>query len=240
MFDPTIIQMGPLFLPLILVVTAILLFTSVWIAERISPAKERVKRKVSEWLPTALLIGLVVYKFGPALLDLKHVLQHPAMLLYVSGNSISTVMAALIAGGWLAWKAVKHPHSWEVADTIAVAGLFTLFGYNVVFKDLGEATSMWWGWGETHYRYHPLNMYRLLLLLPLVIGVLRMWGRLDRGQVFSLVVLWIGAIYTFVSFFDYHPGSLYFGLTGKQWTAVLFALIGWGLRIYMEKKKQTS
>lgn len=225
MFDPTVIQMGPLFLPTVLVVAAVLLFASVWLAERLSPRKKHVERKVSEWLPTALLIVLLVYKFGPALLDLKQVLQQPLMLLYVSGNGTSMVAAVLLSGGWLAWKIVKHAHSWALTDIVAVAGALAIFGYNVVFKDLGAAISEY---------YHPLNGYRVLLILLLLVWVFRKWPHLDSGTIFSRTALWIGFIYTLTSFADYQAGRLLIGLSPTQLVGVLLTVGGFALMVIQD------
>lgn len=237
MFDPIIISIGPLFLPLSLIVAVCSMFLSVWLAEKLSPEHKHVRRTVSDWLPTAMLIALLVYKFGPALFNLKEVWHNPAMLLYMSGTDTSVLLAALFAVGWLAWKTVHSPSPWAAADVMAVSGLLTFLVYNALFKDLGETTSVWWGWGNGDYRYHPLHVYRVVLLLPLLVWIFRNWKRLESGRVFGEVALWIGIVYTLTSFVDYRTGGLLLGLTIEQWIGVSLAITGWVFNMIRGRKK---
>lgn len=227
MFDPQIISLGPVFLPLSLIALVVILFASVWLAERLSPARELVKGTLSDWLPTALLVALLVYKFGPALLHLPQVFRSPALLLYSSGSGQSALCGALLAGGWMSWKVAGAANRWEAGDVIAVAGLFTLAAYNALFKDYGATVTEWWGWEGGEYRYHPLNIYRLLLLLPLLVWVLVRWRALKSGAIFGPAVLWIGIVHTLTTFVDHQTGALVLGLTPAQWAGIGLAACGW-------------
>ncbi|AQS56940.1 hypothetical protein [Novibacillus thermophilus] len=237
MFDPIIISIGPLFLPLPLIVAVCSLFFSVWLAEKLSPEHKHVRRTVSEWLPTAILIALLVYKFAPALFDLKEVWRNPAMLLYMSGTDTSVLLASFLTISWLTWKTVKSPSPWATADVIAVSALLTVFVYNVLIKDLGETTSVWWGWNSGEYRYHPLHVYRAVLLLPLLVWVFCKWKRLQSGRVFGLGALVTGIVYTLASFADYQTGRLVFGLATGQWIGVSLAIKGWIFSVIRDRKK---
>lgn len=237
MFDPTILSIGPLFLPITLIALVFLIFASVWLTEKWSPERGYVHRTVSEWLPVLLLIALLVYKFAPALFNLKQVWQNPSTLLYSSGTDKSLALAVLLAGSWLGWKIVKSSHAWATADVVAVAGLLTVICYNFLFKDLGDMTSGWWGWDGGDYRYHPLHLYRFVLLLPLFIWVLRKWKQLDSGSVFPAIAIWIGIVYTLTSFVDYETGRLFYGLTLAQWGSILLAVAGWIVKVVKDRKK---
>lgn len=240
MFEPQMISFGPLFLPLSWIVLLLLSLMTVWLAERWSPARERIKGTVSDWLPTVLLIVLFVYKFGPALLNFKQILQNPMYLLYGSGTGSSLAVAVLLAGSWLGWKVMRAPDSWEVADVVAVAALLTTVAYFALFRDYGATTTGWWGWRGADYRYHPVNVYRLVLLLPLLIWVLKSWKRLDSGRAFVLTVLWIGIVITATSFFDSQFSSVMLGLTPVQWAGILLAVLGLVFNMVIDHQRTIS
>ena len=143
MCDPVMINVGPLFLPLHVVAIALFVFISVWLAERLSPESRFVRKTVIEWLPTAWLMALVVYKFSPALFNPGQVWRNPAMLLYLSGTDVSLLLAILLTACWLAWKTFHSPLPWATADVMAVSGLLSVIAYNVLFKDLGNTTTLW-------------------------------------------------------------------------------------------------
>lgn len=240
MFDPVMINVGPLFLPLHVVAIALFVFISVWLAERLSPESRLVRKTVIEWLPAAWLMALVVYKFSPALFNLGQVWQNPAMLLYLSGTDVSLLLAILLTACWLAWKTFHSPLPWAAADVMAVSGLLSVIAYNVLFKDLGNTTTLWQIWGNGHYVYHPLHVYRVILLLPLVVWIFRKWSRLENGRVFSLTSLWIGTVYIVTSFADFHTGSLKFFLTKEQWAGVILALAGFTVKVYQDQRRSVS
>lgn len=236
MFEPQTISIGPVFLPLSLITLVVLIFASTWLAERCSPVKQQVKGTVSDWLPTLLLIVLLVYKFGPSLFNLKQVFQTPALLLYGSGSTASTALGLVLAGSWMGWKVVKSPRAWEVADVIVVSGLLTAVAYHALFKDYGATMTGWWGWGGGEYRYHPLNIYRLILLLPPLIWALTKWKQLQGGKLFGFIMIWTGVVYTLTSFFDNQTGRLFIGLTNEQWMGILLAIIGFIVTIIKDRK----
>lgn len=238
MFEPQIISIGPVFLPITLIVLVILIFGAAWLTERWSPERKDVRGTVSEWLSTALLIALLVYKFGPALLNLKQVFRQPATLLYSSGTDLSTALAIILAVGWLGWKLTKSSYPWEAADVIAVASLLTVVSYNVLFKDYGATMTGWWGWEGSDYRYHPLNLYRLIVLLPLLGWVLARWRKIDSGGLFAPITVSIGAAYTLSSFAAYQTSPLLFGLTLMQWAGILVALAGFTFLVVRDWKKR--
>lgn len=226
MFEPQIISLGPVYLPLSWIALLLLTLTTVWLAERWSPARHRIKGTVSDWMPTVLLIVLLVYKFGPALFNLKQVLQNPAFLLYSSGTGLSLVLAILLAGSWLGWKVMRSAVPWETVDVLAIAALLTTVIYLSLFKDYGATTTAWWGWRGVDYHYHPLNVYRLGLLLPLLIWLLKSWKTLDSGLAFIRTALWSGIVFTVTTFFDDQVGRVVLGLVPVQWAGIILALIG--------------
>lgn len=238
MFEPQIISIGPVFLPITLIVLVVLIFAAAWLAERLSPERNDVKGTVSEWLPTVLLIALLVYKFGPALFSPKQMLQQPALLLYSSGTDLSTMFAVILSVGWLGWKLIQSAHPWEAADVTAVAGLLTVVIYNGLFKDYGATMTGWWGWAGDDYRYHPLNLYRLIVLLPLLVWVLAKWRKLDSGGLFAPIMISIGAVYTLSSFVANQTGRLILGLTMVQWAGILVALAGFTVLVVRDWKKR--
>ncbi|WP_169835477.1 hypothetical protein [Novibacillus thermophilus] len=123
-----------------------------------------------------------------------------------------------------------------MVDVLAVAGLLIIVGYNVIIRDLGETTSLWWGWDGGEYRYHPLNVYRLVMLVPFSIWLLRRWRQLTPGHVSGWVFISVGMAYTLSSFLDFSTNDLVAGLTTEQWLGLALIVAGWGLQLLLPKK----
>lgn len=240
MLDPQLLQIGPLMLPLTWLVLAVLGFASVYVAERLSPMRWHIKGVVSGELPTAIILYLLVYKFAPVLWHLPDVFSDPIAVLLTPGTPLSMMMAIILSFAWLTWAVVRSPYALSVADVIAFTDLLTVFSYNVIFKDLGQTTFGWWGWRGEEYRYHPLHIYRLVLLAPLLVWGLLKWRKLASGYLFSWIAMWSGVVYTVVSFVDYHTGATFIGLTVVQWISIVVALAGWGTIILIDHKKRAG
>lgn len=236
MFEPQAISIGGFFfVPATWLALAILVYVAVRMSERLSPVRGEVARTVSDWLPTALLIYLLVYKFGPALLNPLAAVKNPTTLLFTTGSSASAVAALVVVCVWLGWKLWRSPHPWALLDVIAVAGLGVATGYNILFIDLGETTAVWWGWRGELYRYHPLHLYRVALLLPLLVWIVRQWRRFDRGTAFYWAALGGGIATVLVSFAAFSVAPPTLGLTNTQWLGIALAVLGWGVKVVRER-----
>lgn len=235
MFEPQVVQMGPLMLPVSWLAVGVLTFGSVKAAEWRTPFRKWSKGQISSWLPTFLLIYLLAFKFTPTLIYPGAVFKNPASLLYSSGSEWSRLFGVTLAAAWLVRRLFKSSYPWPLADVIAVSTLTTTVAYNLLFLDLGQTTERFWGWPGEMYRYHPLNLYRLALLTPVLVWVLWKWPRLKPGVLFSVVFVSIGIVYTGVSFVSYSSGALYAGLTIGQWTGIGSAIVGWCANVLREK-----
>ncbi|PRZ17049.1 hypothetical protein CLV36_101140 [Laceyella sediminis] len=187
------------------------------------------KSKWSDLAVQAILVFFIVYKMSPLFFSFRNILSHPQSLFFFAG----TLKGALIAGIvtifylWLWIKRNGVPLQ-PFLDAFALIALLVCAGYNLIFRDLGEATTMPWGLGIQggRYVYHPLHYYRFLLLTALFLFWWVKRKKWKEGETFRFLFVAGGVGLLFISFLDYKPPYID-GLTFEQWVFTSFAIIGW-------------
>lgn len=209
------VSWGPFLIPIDLLSVLLLLFLGGkiverwWVSEETSP-------KWADWLITAALLGVLVYRGSGWLSDPGLLLRDPEALLYLGGSSVGWVLSIAGSGWYLFFKTRKHGLSIRKSlDVMAVTGLIVGIGYSLLFRDEGQG-------GQ------PLHLYRLGWLMAIGAGSWMLRRQLKTGDWFSLIAATSGLGLLVISGWSQQGLPFAWGLTGGQWFAVLLFVVGVG------------
>jgi len=238
-----VIKLGSLQIPVSLLMLSIGLFISVVIVEMLSKRKNIVTQargtqaKWSDFVLTHLLVFLVIYKSGWIIFDLKSVIENPSLILWTSSSSFT--MAFVVTLIVFLYKVRKSNYTlFEILDNLYITFIIVLLTYSLVIIDYGKATDLIFGIsinGNSDYTYHPINWYKSILAIALILLRYKLRTNLDLVRLLELyIVLGVGLL--LISILDVHPNLVY-GFSLEQWFYITITLIGSiGLIRYSNKR----
>lgn len=237
---PEVLQAGPLMIRtswLLLALAAIAGYLLIrWKLNKVGDKG----RELPDLIGNAILIILLTWKLSPAIFNPSVLWTNPASLLFVNGSGMGLWLGLGLALVYL--EAARRKRGIDrpfLLDTMAYwAGLIAVVYYLFIWQ-YGKATEWPWGIavGYSNYRYHPVNLYIVLILLPSYIWMWRKGGRLGSGKLFSHFLTFYGIALLAGSFFRVSD-PLWAGLTAEQLLATGMALAG--VLAFPQSKEKTS
>ncbi|WP_154665915.1 hypothetical protein [Paenibacillus pinihumi] len=223
-----VLQLGPLMIRmdwLTLALSGLGGYAAMWLQWKRSSWSGR---PVLDPLFNAVLIYFLVWKLSPLVLSPSILKEPPMYWLMVSGNA---------AGGWTgfvigviylgrAWRKLDVP--WKLTlDLLALGGIAAMLIYSLLGWKYGTATSLPWGISieDPAFAYHPVNVYRLLVIMPMFIWLWRRRVWFGTGKWISNALTYLGMGLTIVSFFNVKTKWL-LGLSGEQFVYVMMMVLG--------------
>ncbi|HEY0828988.1 MAG TPA: prolipoprotein diacylglyceryl transferase family protein [Bacilli bacterium] len=238
---PEILQLGPFMIKLDWLLLAVSGLMGYLVMQRRIKQSYYRDKPILDRFSTGLMIVFFVWKFSPVLFTPSILWENPLGLLTMTGSINGTLLgiaaAILYTNRWL--RRMKVPRLF-FADLLSLGTVVMLFVYNLLGWQYGTITTLPWGVSieDLDYKYHPVNVYLLLITLPMLIWL---WRKsltlLGTGSMAMNVLIYYGMGLMLVSFFK-QKTSLFVGLSGEQILYLLMMFFGLFLSIFLNKNKQ--
>jgi prolipoprotein diacylglyceryltransferase len=238
---PEILQLGPIMLKYSWLLWAIAAVTGYRVMIYRLKKAEQVDKSVLEVLSTALLIAIISWKLSPLLLS-TDLWKNPLSVLFVSGSDQGAIIGftfGVIYTGIKCWK--KGSLAWQLPDLLSYGITVMAIVYNMLSWQYGSLTALPWGISimDPNHKYHPINVYLILVYLPIMIWL---WRRssssIGSGELFASFLSFFGIGLLVVSFFENQTMSVFL-MSWKQLFYLVMVLCGIVLN-YLIKKKQVD
>lgn len=186
-----------------------------------------------------LFIIVISWKASPIVMNFTGFIENPLAIIVMPGTREGIWAGAAIAAVYAFVEfRKKQLNPWLFGDFMILTAVLAVSVYNVLGWRYGLQTQLPWGISvaSPEYRYHPVNAYTILVLVPVLIWSLRE-GKIafGRGRVGPNALLFSGAGLLAVSFFQ-PVVDLYFGLSLLQWAYIAASIAGVGLYAVGQRK----
>lgn len=194
------------------------------LARRLEPA---IRKPVMDDLVTALLIGILVWKFSFIIFDIKSV-RSPLSLLYYTGGTQGIALAAVIVILIPAYQCLRHRRPWAVYANTALAWLAA--GYGIwsllrVFFDNGGAE----------------GIASAVVAAAVVTYQFRLRERLFSGYHVVISVLWLAIGMFAASLLGGAPDDAFWlGFDGSQLSLIFVMLLSFVTKVIMDLKRKAD
>lgn len=228
-----VLQLGPFIIRKDWLFYGLSILLGLAVARRVILKKSPLDLQHIELISNALLIGILLWKISPIFTQ-PQILKNPIALLLYPGTSLGIKVAYLGAAFYLAYMVWQKKLSWRaVSDVFTVVVISSVFVFSVTHWQYGLQTTLPWGISisDPEYRYHPINVYQVLFMIPLVWYLFRL--PIGQGKMASNGFVGYGISILFVSLLKPKMSS-WFNLSTDQWVAVVFITIGF---IFMSVQK---
>ncbi|GIP33218.1 prolipoprotein diacylglyceryl transferase family protein [Paenibacillus sp. J2TS4] len=186
------------------------------------------ERQLPDLAANGMLIVILTWKFSPILFNPSILWTNPVSLLFINGSGRGIALGLALALVYLELKSRKQRLSrWYLLDLLSYwAGCIALIYFLFIWQ-YGTATSLPWGISisDPAFKYHPVNFYIVILLLPVYLWMWKQDHLLGTGKLFSNFAVFFG-IALFISTFFKSTPALWLGMSGDQWMAAGMTLIG--------------
>ena len=193
---------------------------------------------IIEPLMNAVLMILFVWKLGPIISNPSLLLTNPMIWMMFPGSNLGFQLGVFLAGIYLylQWKKIRAPW-WFVGDLMALGSIAAIFTYNLLSWKYGSLTSLPWGISIEHikYKYHPVNVYRLLVTIPMFIWFWKNSRLLGEGKWLLNTLIYYEMGLVIVSMFS-NKTNYVFGLSAEQ----IIYLLGMILGVYLSTFSKTN
>lgn len=202
---PEVIQLGPLMLKLEWLLWAISGGGGYFVMKYRFKKAGIADHSLFDLLPTALMLVVFVWKFSPLLFS-PAVRKTPLTVFFVSGSTEGLWLGLAVAGVYLLMKSRAKPgEAWVLPDVMTYGVLVMVIVYSLLSWQYGAQTNLPWGISirDPAFKYHPINVYRLVLSIPLLIWIWRKPpGLIGEGRLTADVLTYYGIGLLLVSFFE--------------------------------------
>ncbi|MCY9693412.1 prolipoprotein diacylglyceryl transferase family protein [Paenibacillus alginolyticus] len=236
---PEILQLGPFMLKYNWLLWAIAAVVGYSVMKYRLKKAGQVDKSVLEVLSTALLIAIITWKLSPLLLSTE-MWKNPLSVLFVSGSDQGAIIGftfAFFYTGIKCWK--KESLAWKLPDLLSYGITVMVIVYNMLSWKYGSLTALPWGISimDPNHKYHPVNVYLILVSLPIIIWLWRRPSSLiGSGELFASFLSFFGIGLLVVSFFENQTMSV-FVMSWKQLFYLVMVLCGIVLNYVMKKKQ---
>lgn len=211
---------------LLKILGVIVAYVSLSILTRI--LKDEGRKAFLDLVMTSVLFVGLIWKFGPALSHPMDLIRNPlVVLLTASGSSSSLILGCVVAIIYFLSRLQKRSLSFHrTLDYLAIGSLAYLTVTNLTWK-YGRETKLPWGISvhSSSYRYHPVNIYMLIVVLAIVGWIFLRKVRIGEGKIAAdgLIIFGIGSM--IVSYFV--PQYLFLlGLSTQQVVDLILIIVG--------------
>jgi hypothetical protein len=196
-------------------------------------------RLTDHWA-SGILIVIASWKLGPIVYDPGSLWRAPLLVLLMPGTRSGMWIGIALALAYIAYRLRREKLSYLASsDWLALPATVGILLYHALTISYGLPTGMPWGITAEapQIRYHPVNAYTALLLLPVVWRLWRSRSLIGTGQLVEISLIGFGFARMLSTFFAV-PSSVTAGLTSEQWSCIGLMLAGIFLRIYRERNEQ--
>ncbi len=231
---PSMFTWGPITISMPYLIFTIIGIAALFFVNRIG---KTFSLPIKEWIDilfTSMMLYIVVWKFSTLLFHPTLLFNNPGSILFGNGGSIGMVLGGIVALIYIFITEKKKKIPYLVfTDLLFYWLLITITAYWFIVPDFGKLTSLPWGVSvnDATYIYHPLNMYRFIIGLCLLIYLSTKKIPLGSGVISIMLLISLGIGLLFISSFQYHSHT-YFGLAFVQWFYLVLIIFGFFLRYF--------
>ncbi len=207
-------------------------------AMRLMLRGERFAGRIAEMMLNAVLFLLIAWKFGGIVQEPQLLWRDPLEVLLAGGSQTGLLFGILIVVIYLAMM-IRHFHLpvLLVLDMLPFGVFPALAVKSLFYWQYGLQTALPWGitLQASGLRYHPINVYVLVLSSALFIWfVYKHKNRLGKGRSAEDFFLYTGIGFLLISFFDVRHSLLGF-FSVQQWLDLAMIACGFGLQLLFKK-----
>ncbi|CAM4398486.1 hypothetical protein L1N85_24250 [Paenibacillus alkaliterrae] len=218
-------QMGPILIRLSMLYLILSIAAGFLVMKTILKRKSPQNMPFIDVLSTSMLLALLIWKLSPMLTNPSLIMDPFSLLLY-PGTPLGIQLALAGALLYAIYGAWKRKIDWKAAmDTIVMGLIASSIVFLSTHWQYGLPTSMPWGISISNpdLRYHPTNVYKLLLLIPAAWRLNQI--EFGQGKAGYSGLQGLGVIWLLISLFD-PKLTFIFGLTKEQVLAVSGIFVG--------------
>lgn len=239
---PGILQLGPFMIRMDWVVLAVSGFAGYAAMQWKCKRSDIHDRSFLEPLVNALLIIFFVWKMSPILLSPSLLREHPLLWLTIPGTDIGWWFGLAVVAFYLyrSWREIGVP--WRlVGDMLSFGTIVAVLVHNLLSWQYGMPTSLPWGISieNPEFKYHPVNIYRLIITLPMLLWLWRNALLMGTGKWLLNTLTYYGMGLMVVTFFDTKTEFI-FSFSGEQTVYLLMMLLGVGLSVFLRKESRQA
>jgi hypothetical protein len=178
-----------------------------------------------DYLFNALLVALFIWKLTPILTE-PQLLKNPFKIILYPGTALGTRLAAAGTILYLIYTVWKLKLEWRaMMDIFSIFIISSVSVYSMTHWQYGIETTIPWGISisDPVYRYHPINVYQLILLIPIIWMMFKL--PIGKGRMASIGLTGYGMSLLFVSLLK-PKLSAWLNLSVEQWLAICFIAAG--------------
>ncbi|OIB00595.1 hypothetical protein AK95_25820 [Paenibacillus sp. LC231] len=190
----------------------------------------------------ALLWILIIWKFSPLVSTPSLLSNHPFLWLTMPGTMMGWWIGLIVGSIYLyrAWYRLQVSW-WLIGDLFTFGGGVTYVTYSMLAWQYGSLTTLPWGISihNPEFHYHPINIYRLIILLPMLVWIWKNAGHIGSGKWLTTALKFPVMGLMIVSLFDSKPKWL-IPLSFEQMVYLILMLLGIGLSLRNARRDQTN
>jgi hypothetical protein len=240
-YMPEIIQLGPFMIQSIWLLLIVSGYTGYVIMQySLKKTENNVYIPILDKSINALLLVFLCWKLSPLLFTPSILWTNPLSLLILPGSIYGIWIGIVIALLYLfrELRLLKMPCLFYT-DLLSVGLVSIIFIYQLLGWRYGSLTAVAWGISILNplFRYHPINIYVLLVTLPMLVWIYKNMASLGRGKIFINVMSYYMIGLMLVSFFEVKI-NLMFGLSIYQMTYLCLMLFSFILSAFLNRYKE--
>lgn len=198
-------------------------------------------RLILDQFSSALLWIFMIWKLSPLISTPSLIINHPFLWLTMPGTLMGWWIGLIVGSFYLyrAWYRLGVSW-WFIGDLFTFGGVITYITYSVIAWQYGGLTHLPWGISinNPEFNYHPINVYRLIILLPMLIWIWKHAGQIGSGKWLTTALKFPIMGLMIVSFFDSQPKWLLL-LSSEQMVYLSLMLLGIGLSLRNGRRTPT-
>ncbi|WP_380025630.1 hypothetical protein [Effusibacillus consociatus] len=203
-------------------------FAAIWMIRRDLDRAGSNGGQVADVFWWGLFLGLIVYRFGGAIVDPISLFRNPLQVLLSVPVPFTKWLGVGAGAVYLLWKlhrmSINSLESWKsIINWTAPGILVGISVYQWLVTDIGRSTSLPWGMKIGEASYHPIHLYKGIGLLLTAFWVRR--KAVEPQLRIGWALLGVGVAMMAVSFFRF-PEDVWFGLTLEQWGYLAISISG--------------
>lgn len=186
-----------------------------------------------------ILIVFFVWKFSPLISTPSILWRYPASLLTITGSGLGAGLGIFVAIWYIDRSLPKLgvDRIW-FADLLALGMVSGMFMHSLLGWQYGSSTSLPWGISieNPDYKYHPVNVYVLIVTIPMLLWFFRNLSSLGSGKLTLYFLTYYSAGLMLVTLFKPKLFTI-FGITTEQLIYLILMASGFVLSSMRNNRK---